>query len=76
MAGVLVGALAAGQASDSVGRRIGCYVTMAILAISSIVCGASTSWQMYAVFRYEKWFDLSKHDSNFGITNNSLKTFF
>ena len=51
MGGVLIGAIVAGQASSSFGRRIVCYVTMAILALSSIVCGAVTSWQMHAVLR-------------------------
>ncbi|KAK7483890.1 hypothetical protein BaRGS_00024907 [Batillaria attramentaria] len=52
MAGVLVGALLAGQTSDSFGRRLTCYVTMVIHAVVCLAAGLSTSWQMYAVFRF------------------------
>nr|KAG5697279.1 hypothetical protein BaRGS_031275 [Batillaria attramentaria] len=52
MAGVLVGALLAGQASDTFGRRLTCYVTMVMHAVVCLVAGFSTSWEMYAFFRF------------------------
>ena len=53
MAGVLAGSLLAGQSADTVGRRITCYVTMTIHALTSFVAGLSVSWPMYAVLRSE-----------------------
>ncbi|XP_076453585.1 solute carrier family 22 member 7-like isoform X2 [Babylonia areolata] len=52
MAGVLVGALAAGQLSDSVGRRVTCYVTMAFHGLACLAAGFSPSWEVYAALRF------------------------
>ncbi|KAK7090219.1 solute carrier family 22 member 16-like [Littorina saxatilis] len=52
MAGVLVGSVMAGQSSDSIGRRLTCYVTMVLHALTCLVSGFATTWQMYAVFRF------------------------
>ncbi|XP_076435758.1 solute carrier family 22 member 16-like [Babylonia areolata] len=52
MAGVLVGAVLCGQSSDTVGRRITFYVTVLLHALTCILAGLSTSWQVYAALRF------------------------
>ncbi|KAL8567185.1 hypothetical protein ACOMHN_046595 [Nucella lapillus] len=52
MAGVMVGAVTAGQLADSVGRRVTCYSSMALHGLACVAAGLAFTWEMYAACRF------------------------
>ncbi|KAK6194412.1 hypothetical protein SNE40_000049 [Patella caerulea] len=52
MGGVLVGALLAGQAGDTIGRKKTIYLCMLLHAIFNFTIIFSVNWEMFAAFRF------------------------
>ena len=52
MVGALIGACIAGQLADMYGRKRVLYAVYFLLLVAGFGSSFSTSWQMYAVFRF------------------------
>ncbi|XP_061184984.1 solute carrier family 22 member 4-like [Saccostrea echinata] len=52
MGGLLASGFIAGQVADLIGRKPTFFLSLVLLAASNLVCGFSTSWQMFAVARF------------------------
>ncbi|XP_060567569.1 organic cation transporter protein-like [Ruditapes philippinarum] len=52
MAGTFIGNLACGQIADLIGRKAPLFSSVFVLVILNVATAFSTSWQMFAVFRF------------------------
>jgi putative MFS transporter len=52
MAGTFIGNLACGQIADLIGRKAPLFSSVIVLVILNVATVFSTSWQMFAVFRF------------------------
>jgi MFS family permease len=52
MAGIFVGNVACGHVADLVGRKPPFFLSLLALVISNVVATFSTSWVMFAIFRF------------------------
>ncbi|XP_060063907.1 solute carrier family 22 member 6-A-like [Ylistrum balloti] len=52
MAGLLISCVTSGHLADLIGRKPTFFLSLFVLTILNVAAGLSTSWQMFAVFRF------------------------